>query len=81
MAATATITLDKEYLTLGQAAKLCPGRPSVSSLHRWATHGIRGNKLGSVRVGSKIFTTPEWVAEFLARCNETDDDRLERDGC
>lgn len=72
---------DLEYIGFGQAAKLIPGRPSTSSLHRWAVHGIKGNKLQSIRVGSKIFTTREWISEFLANCNRSDDDVLKAEGC
>jgi len=70
-----------EYMTLTQAAKLIPGRPHLSTVHRWGQHGVKGVKLETLRAGSRVFTTREAVETFLAELNTTDDDRLKAEGC
>ena len=47
-------------------------RPSRQQLHRWASHGTRGRKLRTVRVGARLYTTASAVAEFL-RPDDPDD--------
>jgi len=58
-----------EYLTLTDAAKLAPGRPSTNCIWRWCRRGVlsRGGhrvRLHHVRIGGKIFTTADWLDEF-----------------
>jgi hypothetical protein len=51
-------------------------------MHRWAHTGVRGGiRLRTIRSGGRVFTTQEWVEEFLAQLNTTDDERLADDGC
>ncbi len=64
--------MNKEYVTLAQAAKLSPGRPSANAVWRWARKGIRSRsgdrvRLEHVRMGGKIFTTREWLKQFGQR--------------
>jgi hypothetical protein len=58
-----------DYLTLGQATHLAPGRPSTNCMWRWCRRGVLSRngervRLQHVRAGGKIFTTPDWVREF-----------------
>jgi hypothetical protein len=55
----------ENLLTLAQAANSLPGRPSASSLWRWARRGINGVKLEYLRVGRKIFVTPVALNRFF----------------
>jgi hypothetical protein len=43
--------------------------PDLSTLHRWAFRGVRGVKLGIIRVGGRILTTPSLILEFDERLN------------
>jgi len=70
-----------EFMTLAEAAKSLPGKPHVSTLHRWARRGVGGVRLQTWRVGRRTFTTDEAVAEFLAGLNLSDDGQLEAEGC
>lgn len=70
-----------DYLSLVEATKVIPGRPSLPTVHRWTHRGVRGVKLWSYRVGGRIYTTSEAVQEFLNELNRSDDERLARDGC
>ena len=66
-----------DHITLGQAAKITPGRPSTNCLWRWCRRGVlarngRRVRLQHVRVGGKIFTTPRWVEAFGNALAEAD---------
>lgn len=68
---------DEPFLSLGQAAKLLPGRQpgkpiAVVTVSRWCLRGLRGNRLRSVMVGGRRFTTRKWVAEFIKAVNSQD---------
>lgn len=59
----------QDYITLTQATKITPGRPSTNCLWRWCRKGVvardgRRVRLQHVRMGGKIFTTPQWLTEF-----------------
>lgn len=41
-------------------------RPNISTLHRWATRGVRGVVLETVAVGHVRYTSIEAVQRFLA---------------
>lgn len=58
-----------EHITLTEAAKITPGRPSTNCLWRWCRRGVlsRGGqriRIEHVRIGGKIFTTAVWVEQF-----------------
>lgn len=58
-----------EFLTLTQAAKLAPGRPSVNCVWRWCRRGVVARdghrvRLQHIRSGGKIFTTAPWLLAF-----------------
>ncbi|QDV74290.1 DUF1580 domain-containing protein [Botrimarina mediterranea] len=57
---------DDEHLSLAEAAKTLPGRPHLSTLHRWRLRGIRGVRLKTCLVGGRRYTTPRWLREFIA---------------
>lgn len=40
-------------------------RPNISTLHRWATRGVRGVRLETVAVGHVRYTSVEAVRRFL----------------
>lgn len=65
------------YITLTQAAKMAPGRPSINCLWRWARKGVLARsgqrvRLQHLRIGGKIFTTEEWVRHFGQALAEAD---------
>ena len=59
-----------ELITMTEAAKLLPGRPSVVSLWRWRLRGISGVRLRFVTVGRKPLTTRKWLREFIIKSSE-----------
>jgi hypothetical protein len=55
-------------LTFTEAARSLPGLTghlSINTIHRWATKGLRGVRLQSVRIGARLYTTREWLEAFV----------------
>jgi hypothetical protein len=50
-------------------------QPHVSTVNRWALHGVRGVRLQGVRVGAKFWTTPDSIAAFLDALNKRSGER------
>jgi len=70
-------TAAEEHITLTEAAKIAPGRPSTNCLWRWCRRGVLARsgdrvRLRHVRIGGKIFTTARWLEEFGRRLAEAD---------
>ena len=61
---------DERKLTLTQAAAICPTRPHMSAVWRWARKGIktaagRRVRLEHIRIGHRICTTQAALDEFV----------------
>ncbi len=70
-------TVTDEYITLTDAAKIAPGRPSTNCIWRWCRRGVlsRGGervRLQHLRIGGMIYTTARWLEEFGRRLAEAD---------
>jgi len=73
----------EQHITLTQAAKIAPGRPSTNCMWRWCRRGVIARsgeriKLEHIRIGGKLFTTPVWVHEFGRRLAEADAQYFDR---
>lgn len=77
----ATVSPDACYISLSEAAKLFPRRPSLPTINRWSHKGVRGVKLQTIKSGWRVVTTADAVEQFLAELNTTADEKLSRDGC
>jgi len=80
---TQTIAND-EHLTLAQAAKLVPGRPSANCLWRWCREGVKAKsgkrvRLKHARFGGRIYTTRAWIEAFGAELAEADTKHFNRE--
>jgi len=65
------------HITLTQAAKIAPGRPSTNCLWRWCRRGVLARsgeriKLEHLRIGGKLYTRHAWVDEFGRRLADAD---------
>lgn len=65
---------NETLLTLRDAARRIPSTRQGRGLHigtvyRWASRGIRGIKLESVRLGGVLFTSVEAIQRFGERCS------------
>lgn len=70
-------TVTDEYITLTDAAKIAPGRPSTNCVWRWCRRGVlsRGGervRLQHLRIGGMIYTTARWLEEFGRKLAEAD---------
>jgi len=60
------IDIKRETLiSLREARKEFPTRPSLPTLWRWIVTGVRGVVLDSVRIGGRRFTSKEGIQRFL----------------
>jgi hypothetical protein len=74
----------EEQITLSQAAKLAPGRPSSNCVWRWCREGVKAAsgqrvRLKHVRFGSRIYTTRQWLNDFGLALAEADAAHFDRD--
>ena len=68
---TAINQLSTEHLlSLTAAAKETPGRPTVRTVWRWASSGVSGVKLQTLKVGGRTYTSRQALQRFLAELNE-----------
>lgn len=58
----------ESLLTFSEAAASLPGKPNVSTIHRWRLRGCRGIKLESTLIGGVRYTSHEALQRF---CNRT----------
>ena len=75
----------ENYITLTQAAKLAPGRPSINCIWRWCRKGVLARsgqriRLQHVRIGGKLYTTADWLAQFGQSLAEADANYFKLDG-
>jgi len=60
-----------QYITLQEAARLLPNKPSGCTLWRWCVRGIHNKisdevvRLRFICIGRKYFTAAEWLDEFI----------------
>ena len=72
-----------EHITLTQAAKLAPGRPTPNCVWRWCREGVKAAsgdrvRLKHTRFGSRIFTTRQWLNDFGQELAEADAAHFDR---
>jgi len=82
LTATEGPSLD-EHITLTQAAKLAPGRPTPNCVWRWCREGVKAAsgervRLKHTRFGSRIFTTRQWLNDFGQALAEADAAHFDR---
>jgi hypothetical protein len=54
------------FPSLSAAASSLPGRPHISTIHRWRLRGIRGIKLETCLIGGRRVTSAEALQRFSA---------------
>ena len=74
--------MERIYLSLGQAARKCPGtdgrpHPHPSALFRWCRFGLlsrsgRQVRLRHIRCGRALFVTAQWLDAFFDELAESD---------
>lgn len=64
--------LTEDMLTLSEVARELPSRPHVSTVWRFARRGIGGQKLETVKIGSRVFSSRQAVTRFLEATQRTE---------
>lgn len=70
------------YLTLSDAARLAPGRPTSSATWRWCRKGLKARDgstvhLKHVRIGRQVYTTAPWLHAFFEAVAAADQKHFE----
>ena len=60
------ISFGETIITLAEASRRLPGRPSLSSLWRWHRRGVRNIRLETLVVAGRRFTSIEALERFSA---------------
>lgn len=60
-----SISEDLDLIPLAEAAKLLPGKPHISTLHRWRVRGVRGVKLPTLMCGGRRCVARSALFEFI----------------
>ena len=68
---------EEHLLSFREAARLLPSSHSnktvhISTLHRWSTHGIRGVRLETIKVGGARKTSREAIQRFVEALSASD---------
>lgn len=71
------VELTQSYLSIANAARLLPGKPSPSAVWRWVRSGVNGVKLPAIKVGSRFFINEADLAGFIQHVTEMDRERFE----
>ena len=58
---------NETLLSLPAAARILPGRPHLSTLHRWRLRGVRSVKLETFLIGGRRYTSREALERFIER--------------
>jgi hypothetical protein len=58
--------LAESLLSLSEAGRTLPQRPSPVTMWRWSRRGIRGIRLESILIGGRRFTSREALGRFIA---------------
>jgi hypothetical protein len=59
--------LNETLLTMQEASKQLPGRPSIAALYRWHLRGVRGVRLETILIGGRRKTSIEAFGRFVER--------------
>lgn len=70
------------YLTLPQAARLCPGKPNAATVWRWARRGLVARNgqqifLDHVRIGTRVYVTLAALDKFFRETTDADKQHFE----
>lgn len=66
-------TRREALVKLRYANAVVPGGPhSADTIRRWATRGLKGVSLETVRIGGTVYTSEEAIGRFILKLNNED---------
>ena len=63
-------TVKEKLVTIADAPKEIPGRPHVATVRRWFDKAICGQKLETVLIGGRRYTSQEALQRFFERSTQ-----------
>jgi len=57
---------NEKLISLSEAARSVPTKPSLATVWRWVSHGVRGCRLESVRIAGRRRTSVEALDRFIS---------------
>ena len=57
--------LTESICSLKEAARLIPTRPCFATVWRWTQRGVKGQRLETYKIGSRVVTSTQAVHRFL----------------
>ena len=64
--------LTETIRTLKEVSSIVPTRPCFATVWRWTQRGVRGRKLETYRIGSRVVTSEQAVHRFLEAIQDQD---------
>jgi hypothetical protein len=69
-----------EFISLRDSCALFPSEPSLNTVVRWASRGINGVQLKTVKFAGRRLTTVGWVEEFIRQTIDSSNDSYKSAG-
>jgi hypothetical protein len=66
--------LRSDLIPFGELPRIIPGRPHLSTVHRWRLRGVAGIRLRTLKIGGRRFVDPRDLAEFCRRLSADSSD-------
>ena len=64
-----------DLLTFPEASRELPGKPHVSTIHRWRLSGVRGIKLETKMIGGRRYVSRDSLNRFISQTTAAADGR------
>ena len=68
--ALSSLLAGEVLISLTEAASCTPSRPTVRTLWRWASKGVAGVRLQTLKIGGRTYTSRPAIERFLLRLND-----------
>ncbi|MCR9115793.1 MAG: DUF1580 domain-containing protein [bacterium] len=62
--------LGEDFVPFSKAPQLLPGRPHISTLHRWRIRGLKGVKLQTILVGGRRYVSKDELLRFVNQLSD-----------
>ena len=56
---------DPDVISISEACRQLPGNVSPATISRWRYEGLHGYRLPTIKIGRRIYTTPNALKTFL----------------
>ena len=57
---------EEELIPISKACQYIPNRPHISTVWRWIQRGVDGEKLETIKIGGRRYTTLKAINKFIS---------------